>query len=102
MWIAKIEKTPNWLELLKRFPRNLQEVRFAGPIWSLRETIEPKHRVLCRDLLLYMCDQAQVSAATLQKRWTELLGQNVIYPKKFHNKNSKISLDKLCVASQVN
>lgn len=76
------KKTPNWLDLLKCLPRNLQEAPFAGTIWTQRGTIEPKHRVLCRDLLLYMCDQAPVSAATLQKRWSELLGQDGDLPEK--------------------
>ena len=46
------QKTPNWLELLKHLPRSLDEAPFAGTIWSHRGTIEPKHRVLCRNLLL--------------------------------------------------
>jgi len=74
------KKTPNWLDLLKRLPRNLQEVPFAGTIWSQRGTIEPKHRVLCRDLLLYMCDQTPVNASALQKKFSELLGQDTDLP----------------------
>lgn len=76
------KKTPNWLGLLKCLPRNLQETPFAGTIWSQRGTIEPKHRVLCRDLLLYMCDQTPVNASALQKKLSELLGQDADLPVK--------------------
>ena len=75
-------KTPNWLDLLKRLPRSLQEAPFAGTIWSTRGTIEPKHRVLCRELLLYMCDQSSVNASTLRKKLSEVLGQDAELPEK--------------------
>jgi DNA sulfur modification protein DndB len=74
------QKTPNWLALLKRLPRNLQEAPFAGTVWSQRGTIEPKHRVLCRDLLLYMCDQSPVNPSALQKKLSELFGQDTDLP----------------------
>lgn len=83
------KKTPNWLELLKRLPRNLQEAPFAGTIWSQRGTIEPKHRVLCRNLLLYMCDQTPISATALQKKLSELLGKDTDLPEKISLDGSK-------------
>jgi len=76
------QKTPNWLELLKHLPRSLDEAPFAGTIWSHRGTIEPKHRVLCRDLLLYMCGQESSKAAvTLQQKLSGVIGKDTKLPR---------------------
>lgn len=77
-----MQKTPNWLELLKQLPRSLDEAPFAGTIWSHRGTIDPKHRVLCRNLLLYMCNQAPVSTETLRHKLLKVTGQEAELPKK--------------------
>lgn len=75
-------KTPNWLEMLKRLPRSLDEMPFSGTIWSHRGTIEPKHRVLCRDILLYMCDVKNPrSEATLKQKLSEVIGKDTVLPK---------------------
>lgn len=76
------QKIPNWLELLKQLPRSLDETPFAGTIWSHRGTIEPKHRVLCRNLLLYMCNQPPVNAETLRLKLSEVTGQDAELPEK--------------------
>jgi DNA sulfur modification protein DndB len=78
------QKTPDWLELLKHLPRNLDEAPFSGTIWSHRGTIEPKHRVLCRDILLYMCGQvpSKIAAVALQQKLSEVIGEDTKLPKK--------------------
>lgn len=76
------QKIPNWLELLKQLPRSLDEAPFAETIWSHRGTIEPKHRVLCRNLLLYMCNHPPVSTETLRLKLSEVTGQDAELPKK--------------------
>ncbi len=77
------QKTPNWLGLLKQLPRSLDEAPFSGTIWSHRGTIEPKHRVLCRDILLYMCKQESSKAATvtLQQKLSVVIGKETNLPK---------------------
>ena len=76
------QKTPNWLELLKHLPRSLDEAPFSGTIWSHRGTIEPKHRVLCRDLLLYMCRQESSKAAvTLRQKLSAVMGRDTKLPR---------------------
>ncbi|MFY9260776.1 MAG: DNA sulfur modification protein DndB [Gallionella sp.] len=75
------QKIPDWLELVKQLPRNLDEAPFAGTIWSHRGTIEPKHHVLCRDILLYMCGVATSrSAETLQQKLSEVIGKDTQLP----------------------
>lgn len=80
------QKTSSWLELLKHLPRSLDKVPFAGTIWSHRGTIEPKHRVLCRDLLLYMCGQESSKAATvtLQQKLSGVIGKETNLPKQIN------------------
>lgn len=79
------QKTPNWLDLLKQLPRSLDKVPFAGTIWSHRNTIEPKHRVLCRDLLLYMCGQeTSKSAIALQQKLSVVIGKETSLPKRIN------------------
>lgn len=77
------QKTPNWLGLLKQLPRSLDEAPFSGTIWSHRGTIEPKHRVLCRDILLYMCGQesSKAATATLQQKLSGVIGKETNLPK---------------------
>lgn len=75
------KKDVEWNRFLKLLPRNLNQPPFAGSIWSHRGTIEPKHLVLCRNLLLYMCDQSLVSANTLKQQLSELTGKATQLPK---------------------
>jgi DNA sulfur modification protein DndB len=75
------KKDVEWNRLLKLLPRNLNQPPFAGSIWSHRGTIEPKHRVLCRNLLLYMCGQPLVNAKTLAQQLSEVTGKATQLPK---------------------
>ena len=78
----KKDKGAKWLEWMARLPRQLDQAPFAGTIWSHRGTIEPKHRVLCRDLLLYMCEASAPSANVLRERLTVLKGEPAQLPRK--------------------
>lgn len=76
------EKPGNWWEWLVLLPRRLDQVPFAGTIWSHRNTMDPKHRVLCRDLLLYMCDASALAPADLKARLTAATGTPAQLPRK--------------------
>lgn len=78
----KKEKKGNWWEWLALLPKRLDQAPFAGTIWSYRNTMDPKHRVLCRDLLLYMCGAKAPSVANLRARWIEVKGEQVNLPRK--------------------
>jgi DNA sulfur modification protein DndB len=63
----------NWKKLLPKLPRELNEVPFQGLLWSERFTIQPKGRVLTRELLEYM---AGLSAKRdLHSRYAKFLGR---------------------------
>ena len=64
----------DWLEVLSRLPLSLSKSPYMGTIWTERGTIEPKHRVLCRNLLSYMCGESIVSEATLRQRLADIHG----------------------------
>lgn len=64
-----------WKSMLARLPKGLDQTPFAGTIWSHRGTIEPKHRVLCRDLLLYMCGINKVTEESLRNRLGVVTGE---------------------------
>lgn len=68
---AKGDKWRDWLTAL---PKRLDQAPFAGTIWSHRGTIEPKHRVLCRDLLSYMCGIGTATGETLRERLQKVSG----------------------------
>lgn len=74
-----------WLDVMKRLPRQLEQTPFSGTIWSHRATIEPKNRVLCRDLLLYMCDVPGPSAASLKARLSDVIGVPTSLPRKLRS-----------------
>lgn len=78
----KKEKEGNWWEWLALLPRRLDQAPFAGTIWSHRNTMDPKHRVLCRDLLLYMCGAKAPPAADLRARWSEVKGEQAQLPRR--------------------
>ncbi|SUA91487.1 DGQHR domain-containing protein [Pandoraea pulmonicola] len=78
----KKEKEGNWWDWLALLPRRLDQAPFAGTIWSYRNTMDPKHRVLCRDLLLYMCGAKTPPAAELRARWIEVRGEHVNLPRR--------------------
>ena len=63
-----------WQDWLAVLPKRLDQAPFAGTIWSHRGTIEPKHRVLCRDLLFYMCGIGSASGEALRERLREVSG----------------------------
>lgn len=78
----KKEKEGNWWDWLALLPRRLDQAPFAGTIWSYRNTMDPKHRVLCRDLLLYMCGAKTPPVADLRARWIEVKGEQVNLPRR--------------------
>lgn len=83
----KNEKEDNWWEWLALLPRRLDQAPFAGTIWSHRNTIEPKHRVLCRDLLLYMCGAKAPPAVDLRARWSDVKGEQAQLPRRVKSLN---------------
>lgn len=78
----KKEKEGNWWDWLALLPKRLDQAPFAGTIWSYRNTMDPKHRVLCRDLLLYMCGAKTPPVADLRARWIEVRGEQVNLPRR--------------------
>lgn len=78
----KAEKEGNWWEWLALLPRRLDQAPFTGTIWSHRNTMDPKHRVLCRDLLLYMCGAKSPPAAELRAKWSEVKGEQANLPRR--------------------
>lgn len=78
----KKEKEGNWWDWLALLPRRLDQAPFSGTIWSYRSTMDPKHRVLCRDLLLYMCGAKTPPVADLRARWIEVKGEQVNLPRR--------------------
>jgi DNA sulfur modification protein DndB len=78
----KKEKEGNWWDWLALLPKRLEQAPFAGTIWSYRGTMDPKHRVLCRDLLLYMCGAKTPPVADLRARWIEVNGEQVNLPRR--------------------
>ena len=78
----KKDKGAKWLEWMARLPRQLQDAPFRGTIWSHRNTMDPKHRVLCRDLLLYMCEAKAPSAAELKQKLSDVTGAPAQLPRK--------------------
>ena len=78
----KEEKEGNWWDWLALLPRRLDQAPFAGTIWSHRNTMDPKHRVLCRDLLLYMCGAKSPPAADLRAKWSEVKGEQANLPRR--------------------
>ncbi|MGQ3050902.1 MAG: DGQHR domain-containing protein [Roseateles sp.] len=82
----KKEKGPDGIQWMKALPRRLDQAPFDGTIWSHRNTIDPKHRVLCRDLLLHMCDVPVGSSADLKAKYSEVLGSTSQLPRKVQPK----------------
>ncbi|PZO20995.1 MAG: hypothetical protein DCF26_01570 [Burkholderiales bacterium] len=83
----KAEKEGNWWEWLALLPRRLDQAPFAGTIWSHRNTMDPKHRVLCRDLLLYMCAAKSPPPAELRAKWSDVKGEQVNLPRRVKGLN---------------
>jgi DNA sulfur modification protein DndB len=79
----------HWQRLLVILPRELDEAPFSWTIWTRRGTIEPKNRVLCRNLLLYMCGHAPVSEESLKDKLTEVMGEVTELPEKLRLMKSK-------------
>lgn len=75
-------RTSNWKQLMSALPKQLSDFPFFGTIWSQRNTIEPKHKTLCRDLLLYMCDYPVASQSALKAKLSEILGEDTELPEK--------------------
>jgi DNA sulfur modification protein DndB len=69
-------KGDHWQDWLAALPKRLDQAPFAGTMWSHRGTIEPKHRVLCRDLLLYMCGIGGASSDVLRERLRRVSGDS--------------------------
>ena len=63
-----------WRHCLARLPNKLEVAPFAGTIWSQRGTIEPKHKILCRDILYHMCGLGQATATALRERLQQVTG----------------------------
>lgn len=78
----KDNKGADWIQWMKALPHQLEHTPFRGTIWSHRSTIDPKHRVLCRDLLLHMCDVPARSASELRSRYSEVLGEMTQLPRR--------------------
>lgn len=72
----------DWKLKMAALPRRLDKTPFAGTIWSHRNTIEPKHRVLCRNLLMYMCGHSIVPADELRAKLSDVMGVASPLPKK--------------------
>lgn len=71
-----------WKRWLAVLPRQLAEAPFAGTIWSRRNTIEPKNRVLCRNVLLHMCGAYTGSMPELAAKYKELAGEELDLPRR--------------------
>jgi len=76
------DKGEDWSKWIAALPNQLNESPFLGTIWSHRNTIDPKPRVLCRDLLLYMCSAKSPPAAELRQKLIALSGEKVELPRK--------------------
>lgn len=70
----KAGKGDAWQDWLAALPKKLEVAPFAGTIWSQRGTIEPKHKVLCRDILYYMCSLGQAAPTALRERLQQVTG----------------------------
>jgi DNA sulfur modification protein DndB len=70
----KASKGDAWQAWLAALPKKLEVGPFAGTIWSQRGTIEPKHKVLCRDILYYMCGLGHATPTALRERLQEVTG----------------------------
>ena len=72
-----------WQDWLAALPKKLEVRPFAGTIWSHRGTIEPKHKILCRDILYYMCGLGGATQTALRERLQEVTGdENASLPRK--------------------
>ncbi len=69
-------KGPEWQDWMAALPKRMEEAPFAGTIWSYRQTIDPKGRILCRDILLHMCGVGESSATALRDRLRVMSGDD--------------------------
>jgi DNA sulfur modification protein DndB len=76
------DKGTAWVKWMAALPKQLIAAPFLGTIWTHRNTIDPKPRVLCRDLLLYMCEARSPSAADLRRKLAGHIGEESPLPKK--------------------
>jgi DNA sulfur modification protein DndB len=76
------DKGTEWVKWMAALPKQLSSAPFIGTIWTHRNTIDPKPRVLCRDLLLYMCEAKSPSAADLRRKLADHSGEEGPLPKK--------------------
>lgn len=75
----------DWATIMSRLPLQLAEIPYRGTIWTAQSTIEPKNRVLCRNLLAYMCGDTKVSESSIRTRLAEVRGvreEDVVLPER--------------------
>lgn len=63
----------NWKKVLPKLPRDLSEIPFKGLFWSDRSTIQPKGKVLTRELLEHMAGLP--TKQDLRSRYAKFIGQ---------------------------
>lgn len=78
----KEDKGAAWIQWMKALPRQLEQTPFRGTMWSHRNTIDPKQRVLCRDLLLHMCDVSAATVGELRSKYSAVLGEETQLPRR--------------------
>lgn len=76
------DKGEGWVRWMAQLPKQLDQAPFLGTIWTRRNTIDPKPRVLCRDLLLYMCDAKAPPVADLRMKLNKLAGEETKLPQR--------------------
>ncbi|MDR2875712.1 MAG: DGQHR domain-containing protein [Methylobacillus sp.] len=80
--LQKNKGSSAWVKWMSALPKQLTEKPFLGTIWTHRNRIDPKSRVLCRDLLLYMCDANELRNDELKRKLSEHMGEETALPKK--------------------
>jgi DNA sulfur modification protein DndB len=72
----RTEKGSEWKEWLAVLPKRMEDAPFRGTIWSHRKTIDAKGKILCRDILLYMCGVGDGAASSLRERLRAMSGDD--------------------------
>lgn len=65
----------DWATIMSRLPLHLAKIPYRGTIWTEQSTIQPKNRVLCRNIPAYMCGDTKVSASSIRARLAEVNGK---------------------------
>lgn len=67
----------DWKVMLPKLPRFLSDQPFQGVLWTERGTIEPKGKVIVRELLEHMAGLQVKKSADLKQRYAKFLGKEI-------------------------